>query len=97
MFPSTQRPAPALYRAHDDAAAPLDIIAHSAASTRRLGQRLGRRLHGGDVVLLSGDLGAGKTTVAQGIAAGLGVDGPVASLTFTSSTSIPAAVLMVGR
>jgi tRNA threonylcarbamoyladenosine biosynthesis protein TsaE len=63
--------------------APLDIITHSAASTRRLGQRLGQRLRGGDVVLLSGDLGAGKTTVAQGIAAGLGVDGPVASPTFT--------------
>jgi tRNA threonylcarbamoyladenosine biosynthesis protein TsaE len=61
----------------------LDVISHSAASTRRLGQRLGRRLRGGDVVLLSGDLGAGKTTLAQGIAAGLAVAGPVGSPTFT--------------
>lgn len=65
------------------AARGLDVITHSAASTRRLGQRLGRRLRGGDVVLLSGDLGAGKTTFVQGIAAGLGVDGPVGSPTFT--------------
>lgn len=61
----------------------LDIISHSANSTRRLGYRLGRRLRGGDVVLLSGDLGAGKTTFTQGVAASLGIDGPVASPTFT--------------
>ncbi|MCC6628634.1 MAG: tRNA (adenosine(37)-N6)-threonylcarbamoyltransferase complex ATPase subunit type 1 TsaE [Chloroflexi bacterium] len=61
----------------------LDVISHSAGSTRRVGERLGRRLRGGDIVLLSGDLGAGKTTFAQGLAAGLGVTGPVASPTFT--------------
>lgn len=61
----------------------LDVISHSAGSTRRVGERLGRRLRGGDIVLLSGDLGAGKTTFAQGIAAGLGVTGSVASPTFT--------------
>jgi tRNA threonylcarbamoyladenosine biosynthesis protein TsaE len=61
----------------------LDIISHSSDSTRRLGYRLGRLLRGGDVVLLSGDLGAGKTTFTQGIAASLGIDGPVSSPTFT--------------
>jgi tRNA threonylcarbamoyladenosine biosynthesis protein TsaE len=61
----------------------LDVISHSANCTRRLGFRLGRRLRGGDVVLLSGDLGAGKTTFTQGVAAGLGIDGPVNSPTFT--------------
>lgn len=65
------------------AVAPLDLISHSADCTRRLGYRLGRRLVGGDVVLLSGDLGAGKTTFAQGLAAGLRVEAPVASPTFT--------------
>ena len=61
----------------------LDLISHSANSTRRLGFRLGRRLRGGDVVLLSGDLGAGKTTFTQGVAASLGIADPVVSPTFT--------------
>jgi tRNA threonylcarbamoyladenosine biosynthesis protein TsaE len=63
--------------------ATLDVITHSAAGTRRVGERLGRRLRGGDVILLSGELGAGKTTFAQGIATGLDVAGPVTSPTFT--------------
>jgi tRNA threonylcarbamoyladenosine biosynthesis protein TsaE len=48
----------------------------------RLGVELARELRAGDLVLLIGDLGAGKTTLAQGIGAGLGVDGPVLSPTF---------------
>ena len=55
----------------------------SADQTRALGAALGRVLRPGDVVVLSGDLGAGKTTFAQGVAAALGVDGPVTSPTFT--------------
>jgi tRNA threonylcarbamoyladenosine biosynthesis protein TsaE len=46
------------------------------------GSRLAELLQAGDLVLLSGPLGAGKTTLAQGIGAGLGVTGPVVSPTF---------------
>jgi len=53
-----------------------------AAEMRSLGEELGRRFGSGDLVLLSGPLGAGKTTLAQGIAQGLQVDGPVTSPTF---------------
>ncbi|MBA2278337.1 MAG: tRNA (adenosine(37)-N6)-threonylcarbamoyltransferase complex ATPase subunit type 1 TsaE [Chloroflexia bacterium] len=49
----------------------------------QVGAALGRQLQRGDVVLLHGDLGAGKTTLAQGIAAALDVAGPVQSPTFT--------------
>src|SRR5438128_143699 len=50
---------------------------------REFGRKLGETLGPGDVVCLSGPLGAGKTTLAQGIAAGLGVTEPVSSPTFT--------------
>ena len=50
--------------------------------TREFGRALAARLRAGDLVLLSGPLGAGKTALAQGIGAGLGVDGPVTSPTF---------------
>lgn len=49
---------------------------------RGLGERLGRALQAGDLVILTGSLGAGKTTLTQGIAVGLGVEGPVTSPTF---------------
>lgn len=52
------------------------------SETRRLGERIGRRLRAGDVVLLSGELGAGKTVLAQGIARGMGVADPVKSSSF---------------
>ena len=55
----------------------------SVAATRACGERLGRRLRGGEVVLLAGTLGAGKTVFAQGVAAALGVQAPVVSPTFT--------------
>lgn len=54
----------------------------SADEMRALGERLGRVLTAGQVVLLVGDLGAGKTTLTQGIARGLGVTDPVTSPTF---------------
>lgn len=53
-----------------------------AESTRALGVRLARLLRAGDLVVLTGGLGAGKTTLTQGIGAGLGVRGQVASPTF---------------
>jgi len=52
------------------------------AATRSLGQRLGERLNGPTVIALSGPLGAGKTTFVHGLAAALGITGPVPSPTF---------------
>lgn len=54
----------------------------SAAETRAVGAAIASCLTPGDVVVLAGDLGSGKTTLAQGIAAGLGVTEPVVSPTF---------------
>ncbi|MDP7730106.1 MULTISPECIES: tRNA (adenosine(37)-N6)-threonylcarbamoyltransferase complex ATPase subunit type 1 TsaE [Mycobacterium] len=50
--------------------------------TLALGSKLGEKLRAGDVVVLSGPLGAGKTVLAKGIAAAMDVDGPVTSPTF---------------
>lgn len=55
----------------------------SEEHTREIGQRLGERLRGGEIVLLSGDLGAGKTAFTKGIARGLGIRDTVLSPTFT--------------
>ena len=55
----------------------------SAAQTEALGAELAAALRAGDVVLLRGDLGTGKTTIARGIARALGVTGAVTSPTFT--------------
>lgn len=46
----------------------------NAAETKALGEKIGRKLGGGEVIALSGDLGAGKTCFTQGLALGLGVD-----------------------
>jgi tRNA threonylcarbamoyladenosine biosynthesis protein TsaE len=61
----------------------MSITTHSAGETARLGQALGVLLNMGHVVLLSGQLGAGKTTFSKGIAKGLGVVEEVTSPTFT--------------
>lgn len=53
-----------------------------AEDTRALGRRLGALARAGDLLVLTGDLGAGKTTLTQGLAEGLGVRGPVTSPTF---------------
>ncbi|HET9094613.1 MAG TPA: tRNA (adenosine(37)-N6)-threonylcarbamoyltransferase complex ATPase subunit type 1 TsaE [Solirubrobacteraceae bacterium] len=55
----------------------------SAAETERFGAELAGRLSPGDVVLLDGELGAGKTTLVRGAARALGVTDPVTSPTFT--------------
>ncbi|MBE9123016.1 tRNA (adenosine(37)-N6)-threonylcarbamoyltransferase complex ATPase subunit type 1 TsaE [Tychonema sp. LEGE 07199] len=52
-------------------------------ATRKFGVALGRSLPAGTVILLQGDLGAGKTTLVQGIAEGLGISESVESPTFT--------------
>ncbi|MEX0750078.1 MAG: tRNA (adenosine(37)-N6)-threonylcarbamoyltransferase complex ATPase subunit type 1 TsaE [Dehalococcoidia bacterium] len=52
------------------------------AATRRIGERIGRMLDAGDVVLLSGELGTGKTVLAQGIGRGMGIDDPIKSSSF---------------
>ncbi|QFG67799.1 tRNA (adenosine(37)-N6)-threonylcarbamoyltransferase complex ATPase subunit type 1 TsaE [Ornithinimicrobium pratense] len=54
----------------------------TAEDTRALGRRLGSLLRAGDLLVLTGDLGAGKTTLTQGLAEGLGVRGPITSPTF---------------
>jgi len=59
------------------------FVTKSEDETRQLGVRLARLLQPGDVLALEGDLGAGKTTLAQGIARGLGIEETVDSPTFT--------------
>ncbi len=61
----------------------LSCYTHTAWETRELGGRLQRFLESGDVLLLSGDLGAGKSELMRGIAQGLGIAGPIPSPTFT--------------
>jgi tRNA threonylcarbamoyladenosine biosynthesis protein TsaE len=61
---------------------PVGIRLATAEDTRTFGQRLAAVLRPGDLVLLAGPLGAGKTALAQGIGAGLGVRTPVTSPTF---------------
>lgn len=60
-----------------------EITSVSPEQTRAVGVALAALLEPGDVVLLVGALGAGKTVLAKGIAVGLGVDEPVVSPTFT--------------
>lgn len=58
-------------------------MTHAPEQTQALGQALGRLLGAGDVVLLSGDLGVGKTTFCKGVGRGLGVQDEMTSPTFT--------------
>jgi len=61
----------------------LDLISHSPDQTRRLGARLGILLQAGDTVCLEGELGTGKTCLAQGVGQGMGITEPITSPTFT--------------
>jgi tRNA threonylcarbamoyladenosine biosynthesis protein TsaE len=56
---------------------------HSAQETEVLGAELAARLVPGDVVILSGEVGTGKTTLIRGICRALGIEGPITSPTFT--------------
>lgn len=58
-------------------------VTNSAEETRALGEKLASRLKAGDVVVLEGELGAGKSELARGIARGLGVTETVTSPSFT--------------
>ena len=60
----------------------LEFISHSSDQTRRVGMRLGALLNSGDVVHLVGELGAGKTTLMQGISSGWGSTDQVTSPSF---------------
>jgi tRNA threonylcarbamoyladenosine biosynthesis protein TsaE len=60
----------------------LKLVSTSPEETRRLGEELGRLTQAGDILLLTGGLGAGKTCLTQGIARGLGVEGYATSPTF---------------
>jgi tRNA threonylcarbamoyladenosine biosynthesis protein TsaE len=59
-----------------------DIVTNSPGETERAGTVLGKQLRAGDIVLLTGELGAGKTTFVRGVAQGTGSQAQVASPTF---------------
>lgn len=61
----------------------LTLVTHSADETRTVGSVLGKAAQPGDLFLLEGDIGTGKTTLVQGLASGLGYAGEVTSPTFT--------------
>jgi tRNA threonylcarbamoyladenosine biosynthesis protein TsaE len=58
------------------------VVLRNVEATQAWGARLSALLRAGDLLVLTGDLGAGKTTLTQGIAAGLGVRGPITSPTY---------------
>ncbi|MFG6502958.1 tRNA (adenosine(37)-N6)-threonylcarbamoyltransferase complex ATPase subunit type 1 TsaE [Microbacterium sp. P05] len=64
----------------------------SPAEMDRLGRAIGRALEAGDVIVLNGPLGAGKTTLTRGIGAGLGVRGPIQSPTFVIARTHPSLI-----
>jgi tRNA threonylcarbamoyladenosine biosynthesis protein TsaE len=70
-------------------ALPFEVVASSAEHTREIGCRIAGLLRAGDLVLLTGGLGAGKTTLAQGVGRGLQIVGPVTSPTFIISRVHP--------
>ncbi|WP_329272456.1 tRNA (adenosine(37)-N6)-threonylcarbamoyltransferase complex ATPase subunit type 1 TsaE [Streptomyces sp. NBC_01451] len=64
------------------AASSFEVTVNSPDEMRELGRRLAERLRAGDLVMLTGELGAGKTTLTRGLGEGLGVRGAVTSPTF---------------
>lgn len=70
----------------------VELDVDSAAAMVELGRLLGMRLAAGDVVILHGELGAGKTTLMRGVGEGLGVRGPITSPTFVIARRHPSLV-----
>jgi tRNA threonylcarbamoyladenosine biosynthesis protein TsaE len=79
-------------RLHLQRLLPTRITLPTPEETTLVGKRLAGVLRGGDLVILTGDLGAGKTTFTQGLGDGLGVRGPVTSPTFVISRVHPSLV-----
>jgi tRNA threonylcarbamoyladenosine biosynthesis protein TsaE len=71
---------------------PLAIKVPTREAMLRLGERLAQLLERGDVIIAGGDLGAGKTTLTQGIGRALGSEGPIISPTFVLSRIHPSAI-----
>ena len=59
------------------------LLSHSEQETKEIGEKIAKKLKEGDVIALNGDLGAGKTAFAKGIAKGLGIKEFITSPTFT--------------
>ncbi len=70
------------------------VATRSADETRAVGEALGRALRGGEIVLLVGQLGAGKTTLTQGLAVGLGIDAYTKSPSFVLMNEYRGRVLL---
>jgi tRNA threonylcarbamoyladenosine biosynthesis protein TsaE len=75
-----------------DAEEPVAIVLPTPEATRRLGERIARLCRAGDLILLTGELGAGKTVLTQGIGRGLQVAGQVTSPTFVIARVHPSLV-----
>ncbi len=73
-------------------ALPRRVRLRTVDDTQAWGARLGAMLKAGDLLVLTGDLGAGKTSLTQGIGAGLGVRGPITSPTFVIARVHPSLV-----
>ena len=68
------------------------LVADDPEAMHEIGVALGKRLRAGDLVILTGPLGAGKTTLTRGVGEGLGVRGPVQSPTFVIARTHPSLV-----
>nr|WP_276203313.1 tRNA (adenosine(37)-N6)-threonylcarbamoyltransferase complex ATPase subunit type 1 TsaE [Actinomadura flavalba] len=70
----------------------MDVKVPDAEAMQALGERLAGLVRAGDLIVLTGDLGAGKTTFTQGLGEGLGIRGPVTSPTFVIARVHPSLV-----
>lgn len=67
----------------------MEIITKTTEETTEFGKKLATQLQGGDILLLEGELGAGKTTLVKGLAAGLKIKYEITSPTFTLMNTYP--------